>query len=248
MSSFLRNNIAFRRFTADRYAGFYKAKSFMLGQVLDSDKHEFTPQARETLLQYYSVATDWLMDIERDFIRKGRGISTKEETEEYIDNFANMERSLHTLMLDNPDVFTAEFSETWIDMRERLIPYASNLFQLQLVPNMCDSFRLITEFLIGYMNYTMFHLHEIDYIVVKRKRPFIYVDKMDVSIMEVSQVHCPKLRTDVYREHGLLQAYDDQPIRAKIYVDERWTNKTDKRRLSLKSVRDGLSGFQICFC
>lgn len=247
MRPFLRNNIAFRRFTAERYAAFYKAKAFMLGQVLDSDRHEFTSQARETLLQYYSIATDWLEEIERDFIRRGRGITTKEETEAYIDRFADMERSMHSLLRENPEVFSAEFSDTWIDMRERLIPYISNVFQQQLSPSMEESFRRIAEFTIGYMNYTMFHLHEIDYIVVKRKEPFIYVDKMDVSIMEASQVHAPKLRTDVYREHGLLKDYSN-PLRAKLYVDERWTEHSEKRRLSLKSVRDGLSGFKICFC
>lgn len=248
MSSFLRNNIAFRRYTAERYASFYKAKSFMLGQVLDSDRHEFTPQAREALLQYFSVATDWLMEIERDFIRRGSGISNRELTEQYIDSFAEMERSLHRLMADNPDVFSPEFVVPWTDMRERLIPYASHAFQLQLRPDMQESFRLIAEFIIGYMNYTLFNLHELDYLVVKRPRPFIYVDKIDVTIMEITQVHAPKLRLDVYAEHGLMQPYGDQKQRAKIYVDDRWAEKTDRRKSSFRQLRQELDHCDISFC
>lgn len=248
MSSFLRNNITFRRFTAERYAAFYKAKAFMLGEILDTDRHEFTPQARETLLQYFSVATDWLSSVEKDFIRRGAGIVSKEDAEACIDSFASMERSLHALLQDNPDVFSAEFVGPWVDMRERLIPYVSHAFQLQLRPDMCESFRLIAEFVIGYMNYTMFNLHELDYLVVKRPKPFMYVDKIDVTIMEVAKVHAPRIRTDVYREHGLLESYEGIRMRVKVYVDDRWAEKTEARRNSFRQIRQELSHCDINFC
>ena len=58
MKGFLKNNIEFRRYTAERYADFYKAKAFMLSEILETNRHQFTAQARETLLQYFSSATD----------------------------------------------------------------------------------------------------------------------------------------------------------------------------------------------
>lgn len=243
MSSFLRNNITFRRYTAERYVAFYKAKSFMLGEILDTDRHEFTQQAKETLLQYFSAATDWLTQLERDFIRRGTGIVSREDAEKCIESFADVERSMHDLMRSNPDVFTKEFVDPWTDMRERLIPYVSHAFQLQLRPDMFESFRLVAEFVIGYMNYTLFNLHELDYLVVKRPKPFLYVDKIDVTIMEVASVHTPRIRSDVYREHGLLDPYEGIQMRVKVHVDDRWADMSDARRNSFRQIRQ-----ELCHC
>lgn len=247
MTGYLRNNIGFRRFTAERYAEFYKAKAFMLSQLLDGDRHDFTPQARETLLQYFASATDWLMLVERSFIRSGHGVTDRESSEHIIESFAQMERLVHKIMLENPNDFSAEFSSVWIDMRERLLPDVSRVLNKLFRSDMSESFRLIADFVIGYMNYTLFNLHEVDYLIVKRDRPFIYTDKIDLNIMELTETCSPVVRFDAYKQHGLLTPYPDVKIRVKQTLDEKYISLTAERNVAYQSLRSCLDSFDIQF-
>lgn len=246
MKGYLKNNIGFRRFTAERFADVYKAKAFMLSEILESNKHEFTAQARETLLQYLSSATDWLMLVERMYIRAGHGISSKKDTEQMIESFAQMERNVHDILLNNPEDFSAEFSSTWIDMREQVMPYASRLLNHQFSEDMFESFTRIVDFTIGYMNFTLFNLHEVDYLIVRRSEPFIYADKIDLAMMEVCEKSIPLLRLSVYTQHRLLEPYgeDIQP-RAKIIIDDKFINGTEGRTRAYQELRGSLGNCDI---
>ncbi|QQO90238.1 hypothetical protein pEaSNUABM5_00096 [Erwinia phage pEa_SNUABM_5] len=246
MKGYLKNNIGFRRFTAERFADMYKAKAFMLGEILDSNKHEFTPQARETLLQYLSSATDWLMLIERVYIRAGHGVSTRAEIEQVIETFAAMERTVHEILLNNPEDFSPEFSSTWIDMREQTMPSMSMLLNHQLSDDMFESFQNIVDFTIGYMNSTLFNLHEVDYLIVRRSSPFIYADKIDLAAMEVCGKSMPTLRLSVYGQHRLLEPYgEDVHLRAKLTIDDKFINGTESRISAYRDLRASLSQCDI---
>ncbi|AQT28572.1 hypothetical protein YOLOSWAG_89 [Erwinia phage vB_EamM_Yoloswag] len=246
MKGYLKNNIGFRRFTAERYAEFYKAKAFMLGEILDSNRHEFTAQARETLLQYVSSATDWLMHVERLYIRAGHGISSRADTETMIESFVQMERLVHNIMLNNPEDFSSEFTSVWIDMREKIMPYVCKLLNHQFKEDMSESFALIVDFTIGYMNYTLFNLHEVDYLIVRRPEPFVYADKIDLALMEVSETSIPLLRASVYTSHKLLEPYgEDIQLRVKHSIDEKFINGTEGRRIAYSSLRASLAECDI---
>ena len=205
MKRFLKNNIEFRRYTAERYEDFYKAKAFMLSEILETNRHQFTAQARETLLQYFASATDWLQEVEKRFICSGIGATpTDENGKQIIESFIGMETYVHELMRDNPDDFDVRFSNAWIEMRQKCLPGVVNAFSLRLSLDKEETFRLITDYVIGYMQHTMFNLHEIDYLIVERERPFVYVDKIDLTAMEIDQVSYPVTRWETYRGHGLL--------------------------------------------
>lgn len=241
MSSFLKNNIGFRRYTAERYADFYKAKSFMLAEILETNRHEFTAQARETLLQYFASATDWLMSVERSFIRSGTGADpTDDSGKEIIEGFKQMEIFVHNLMRDNPEDFDSVFSEAWIDMRTACLQGIVNSFSLRLSSNMEESFRLITDFVIGYMSYTMFNLHEIDYLILQRERPFLYVDKIDLTVMEIDQVSNPMLRWKTYSEHKLLDYCPHTNMRAKYMLDDKYISAYEIRNSAYQKLRTDL--------
>lgn len=239
MMGYLRNNIAFRRFTAERYSDFYRAKAFMLGEVLDSNRHEFTAGARETLLQYLSASESWLRDIERRFISTGRGIVDDNDAADILNSFADTEKDVLGIMAHHPEDFPALFCESWYEMRTELQPYVGQILTQQFRPDMFESFRLVAEFIIGYMNFTLFNLHEIDYILCKRERPFIYADKIDLSIMEHVQVSSPVLRLEVYQRHGLLDGYD-VPMRVKYNIDDKYINQTEVRIAACQKLRCSL--------
>ena len=241
MMGYLRNNIGFRRFTAERYGDFYRAKAFMLGEVLDSTRHEFTAAARETLLQYLSASESWLRDIERQFISTGSGIEQPDDAAKLLASFADMEQDVLIIMKAHPEDFPELFCESWTDMRNEIHPLIAQILTQQLRPDMFESFRLIAEFVIGYMNSTLFNLHEIDYILSKRERPFIYADKIDLSIMERASISSPLLRAEAYKRHGLLDDYD-APLRVKFHIDDKYINLMEERVIAYQKLRCSLEG------
>lgn len=241
MKVFLKNNIEFRCYTAERYADFYKAKAFMLSEILETNRHQFTAQARETLLQYFASATDWLQEVEKLFIRSGVGASSTDENgKQIIESFVNMEIYVQELMLENPDVFDGKFSGAWIEMRQACMPGIINAFSLRLSLQKEEAFRLITDFVIGYMSHTMFNLHEIDYLIVERERPFVYVDKIDLTAMEIDQVAYPITRWEVYGKHGLLEYCPNVKMRAKYLLDDKYVTSYDMRRNAYAKLRCSL--------
>jgi len=241
MKGFLKNNIEFRRYTAERYADFYKAKAFMLSEILETNRHQFTAQARETLLQYFASATDWLQEVERLFIRSGTGAApTDENGKLIIETFIGMETFVHELMLENPDDFDASFTNAWIEMRTQSLAGIVNAFSLRLSPNKEEAFRLITDFTIGYMGHTMFNLHEMDYLIVKRERPFVYVDKLDLTVMEIDQATNPVTRWTVYSKHGLLAYCPNVKMRAKYMLDDKYVCSYDLRKSAYEKLRCSL--------
>lgn len=246
MKGYLKNNIGFRRFTAERFADMYKAKAFMLGEILDSNRHEFTGQAREALLQYLSAATDWLMVAEKIYIRAGTGLTGEVDTKPIIDAFEQMERGVLEILLDNPEDFSPEFSSAWVDMREQILPFDSQLLSQQFTPDMFESFQRIVDFTIGYMNSTLFSLHEVDYLIVRRPAPFVYADRMDLAVLETTTKNLPLLRLNVYRTHRLLEPYGDTlKVRAKFDINDRFINNTESRARSYQELRASLSDLDI---
>ncbi len=246
MIGYLRNNIGFRRFTAERYSDFYKAKAFMLGEVLDSDRHEFSAGARETLLQYLSAFESWLRDTERRFISTGRGVASDADSAVILGSFADTEKDVLGLMAHHPEDFPALFCECWYDMRIELQPYVEQILTQQFKADMLESFRLIAEFVIGYMNFTLFNLHEIDYLMQRREQPFLYADKIDLSIMERSLVSSPVLRSTAYARHGLLDGYTS-PLRVKYHIDDKYINLTEARIEAYQKLRQSLDGCESLY-
>lgn len=241
MIGYLRNNIAFRRFTAERYSDFYKAKAFMLGEVVDSTRHNFTAGARETLLQYLSASESWLRDIERQFISTGHGVESPEDAMNLLASFADMEQNVLAIMAAHPEDFPELFCESWSDMRNEVHPLIGQILTQQLRSDMSESFRLIAEFIIGYMNFTLFNLHEIDYILCEREKPFIYADKIDLSIMEQAGACSSLLRAECYKRHGLLEGYEN-PFRVKFHIDDKYINLTEERAAAYQQLRCSLAG------
>ncbi len=240
MMGYLRNNIAFRRFTAERYSDFYRAKAFMLGEILDSNRHEFTAGARETLLQYLSASESWLRDIERQFISTGCGIETQQATAELLTSFADMERGVLGLMAQHPEDFSEKLCITWSDMRREMQPLIGQYLESQLRSDMSETFGRIAEFIIGYMNFTLFNLHEIDYILCGRERPFVYADKIDLNLMELTGVSTPMLRAEAYVRNDLLVAYT-KPLRVKMSIEDKYVNLEESRVQAYSRLKDTLA-------
>lgn len=241
MKGFLKNNIEFRRYTAERYADFYKAKAFMLSEILETNRHQFSVQARETLLQYFASATDWLQEVEKRYIRTGIGATPLDmEGKQIIESFVGMETYVQELMQDNPEDFDPRFSLVWKDMRMVCLPSILNGFSLRLSVDKEESFRLITDYVIGYMQHTMFNLHEIDYLFAERERPFVYVDKIDHSAMEIDLVSGPVMRKETYEKHGLFDYVPSITLRVKYMLDGKFVSANDQRREAYEKLRCSL--------
>lgn len=248
MKGFLKNNIEFRRYTAERYADFYKAKAFLLSEILETNRHQFTTQARETLLQYFASATDWLQDVERRYIRNGKGCTPyEEEGKQILESFVGMETFVHKLMMENPEDFDRSFTLTWQEMRLACLPAIVNGFSLRLSVDKEESFRLITDYVIGYMQHTMFNLHEIDYLIVQRERPFVYVDKIDHSAMEIDQVSCPVIRKGIYEKHGMFDYAPDAVLRVKFMLDGKYVCANAQRQEAYTRLRNSLDQCEETF-
>ena len=85
----------------------------------------------------------------------------------------------------------------------------------------------------------MFNLHVIDYLILKRERPFLYVDKIDLTVMEIDQVSNPMLRWRTYSEHKLLE-YSATNMRAKYMLDDKYISAYDIRKTAYQKLRTDL--------
>lgn len=242
MPDYLKNNIVFRQSAAVQYAEFYKAKAFMLGEILETDKHKFTACARETLLQYFAKGTTWLMQMERMFIRLGRGLEKKERAD-VVATFAAMERSVHHLIKGHPQDFDSRFAQIWIEARENNLPYISSVLDKRGDSDMFSAFENLCDFLIGYMNYTLFSLHELDTLLRNAEcAPFVYVDRVDLNVAQDSGFYSTLARLEVYKKAGLIQ---DKKVLIKHHVDNRYVNLTAERSEAHKLLLNSLSDFEI---
>lgn len=242
MTDYLKNNIVFRQSAAVQYAEFYKAKAFMLGEILETDKHKFTACARETLLQYFAQGTTWLMQMERMFIRLGRGLGKKERAD-VVATFASMERSVHTLIKGHPQDFDPKFAKIWIEVRENNLPYISSVLDKRGDSDMFEAFENLCDFLIGYLNHTLFSLHELDTLLKNSEcAPFVYVDRIDLNVAQDSGFYSTLTRLDVYRQSGLLA---NKKVLIKHHVDNRYVNLTTERSEAHQLLLRSLSDYEI---
>lgn len=242
MTDYLKNNIVFRQSAAVQYAEFFKAKAFMLAEILETNKHEFTAHARETLLQYFAQGTTWLMQMERMFIRLGRGMAKKERAD-VVATFASMERNVHRLMKKHAQDFDPKFAELWIEIRESNLPYISSVLDKRGDSDMLEAFENLCDFLIGYMNHTLFTLHELDTLLKNADcEPFVYVDRIDLNIAQDSGFCSALARLDVYDRAGLLE---NKKVCVKHHLDNRYANLTQERSDAHRQLLHSLSEYEI---
>ena len=234
--TYLRNNIAFRRLTASQFAEFYTAKSFLLGEIIDCNKHEFTSTARELLLQYFSTLLTWLERVERDFIQHGD--PDEKQTDRCVDMFISAISRIHEIMDENPKDFNPKFAAIWHDLINQSRDMLVQVLRDNIVPDMSLSFVNLVDFAIGLLNHILFNLHEVDSLLKHSDSAFVYVDRVDVFVLATKGASLVNLRLNLYRDTGLLSSGSD--LHVKKHIDDRFLSQDSKRLISYQHIIDQL--------
>ena len=229
-----RNNIGFRLVSATHFVSYYKAKAFMLGEILDSDKHKFTPTAREILLQYFSVTTDILMLIEHEFIKRSSGL-IDDELKELCSNILHEGLSeMRNRVIEHPSDFDARFSKVWTTVLDATINQLSNRLSTLVQVDIYTSFGSLINYCIGYLNHILYVLHEIDHLLEGGSTPFMYLDKWDL-LMKIEEGLCTnEVRLSAYLENKLL----NDAIVIKVEIDDEWLGKDPQRIVAYQYAVD----------
>ena len=231
-STYLRNNIAFRRLTATQFAEFYKTKAFLLGAIIDFNKHDFTATAREILLQYFAVMTDWLEEIECELIRNGN--PDADAKERYCQMFVRSVDRIHEIMRDNPNDFEPRFVALWNDLSVQCRETLVRVLRSRIEPEMSACFVNIVDFVIGLLNHILFNLHEVDALLKNSGPAFVYVDRVDVFVLAETAISLVNLRLALYKDCGLLSSGVDLEIKKN--VDDRFLSQDSRRQMSYQHI------------
>lgn len=244
MEGYLKNNIGFRHFTASKYADFYRAKAFLLGEVLNSPKYEFSAQARETLLQYFSYSTVWLMECEKDYIRYDASKNLADITQSCATSFTTMVNTVMDVMSDNPQDFDSKFVSVWKELAESQQPNFNIMLISRSAEDREEAFAYMVDFLVGFMNHALYTLHELDSLLTSDQLPFVHVDRVDVTMMMQSGEFCsPCSRIETYVRHGLLETNTLGEIKPQL--DPSFVSSNSVRQASFRSIRSNLSALNF---
>lgn len=245
MVLYQRNNIEFRKNTALNYAEFYRAKGFLLNEILHTNKHIFSASAREILLQYFSVATDWLTDIESQFISLGRDM-TDDEHSYLVSTFHALDTRVQHIIKNNPQDFDSNFVKIWIDLRSNGAKHIDSVLTLLHGADMSTVFARLCDFTSGFMNHILFNLHEVDSRLsdIPDAQEFLYVDRLDLSIMQAANVCSPIERLNTYKDHNLVKSYG---VIIKHHIDVRYANLTRERSAMYKKLISHFDNFHIIY-
>lgn len=235
-TTYLRNNIQFRRLTAGQFAAFFKTKEFLLGEIIDCNKHKFTPSARELLLQYFASLTYWLEETERLFIKRHE--VTDDVKSEVVKSFNSALNVIQEILYENPRDFDPAFSSLWSGLQDRTTTTLCEILSSYLVADIGLCFVNIMDFVTGLLNHILFNLHEVDSLVKAESQPFINVDRVDVLVLVQCATSLPNTRVALYKERGLISSNSN--IVVKRYVDDRFLGQDVKRELSYQHILDVL--------
>ena len=172
---FFKNNIGFRCDAAAQYEHFYAAKRFMLTEV---QAQGLSSSARETLLQYLSMASMLLTKYEYKMVESGPRIT--EDTAMCCREFAiEYGEKLCQVVREHPQDFAPEFAGPWLLVADRTQELVLNIVTSCVVgDNISTAFANIVDTLLQFLNYVMFIVHEIEDGAV------LYVSQVDLLAME----------------------------------------------------------------
>jgi hypothetical protein len=229
-----RNNIAFRRVSASHFVSFYQAKEFMLGEILDIDKHHFSPTAREILLQYYSVITDILMDVEQECIKRGTGMVDDALIESCHSILRNGLLEMRNRVTLHPSDFDARFTNIWTEVLDATLDHIGSELAKVIKVDIYTSFGRLVQYVIGYLNHILFVLHEIDYLINGGDSPFMYIDRWDLFMKMDADLCTNEVRLLTYIKAGLLGDH----IILKYELDDEWLGKDPQRIVAYQYAVD----------
>ena len=179
---FFKNNIGFRCDAAACYERFYAAKRFMLTEV---QAQGLDASARETLLQYFSMASMLLTKYEYKMVESGPVITLdsalccKEFALEYGQKLCDCVR-------EHPQDFIPEFASPWLLVADRSQELVLNMVTSCVVGDSISSaFTNIVDKLLQFLNHVMFMVHEIE-----SRGTSLYVSQIDLMAMELGHNLC----------------------------------------------------------
>lgn len=229
-----RNNIAFRRVSASHFVTFYQSKEFMLGELLDSDKHSFSPTAREILLQYFSVTTDILMQVEQECIKRSSGMVDADLVVACHDILRKGLLEMRNRVVLHPSDFDSSFANIWTAVLDATLdPIGSELCKVIAV-DIYMSFARLVQYCIGYLNHILYVLHEIDYLINNGQEPFMYIDAWDLLMQMNAGLCTNEVRLDAYIKAGLIGNH----IILKYELDDEWLGKDPQRIVAYQYAVD----------
>lgn len=243
MSKYLRNNIGFRRSSAAQYAGFYSAKSYMLGEILDGPKSNiFSPTAREILLQYFSAMELLLRDIEVAFIACSDGVVSDVAVSKCKVSAREFSSSLHQIIKDNPQDFDPVFAEPWAavvaESATPLLDAARDLLEGDIESAFC----MAVSFCTSYLNHIMFILHEL-VCLLNGAAPILYLSDIDIRIQARKSYSLSRARLNVYRTFNLLK--DDAEIKVLCEFDDAKVRDDERSLVAYRALLDSVSTYSL---
>ena len=114
---FIKNNIKFRQVSSLAQSNFLRSKSFMLNEVLMSEKHIFSSTSKEILLQTYKVWTDLLIVAEDFFVSNSKTICDSEALDFLYFETKKRIEELRKHLVQNPEWFDQEFIKIWLELQ-----------------------------------------------------------------------------------------------------------------------------------
>lgn len=200
---FLKNNIEFRQVSSLAMSNFLQSKSFMLGEVIKSDKHKFSSTAKEVLLQMYSCLGSWLQEVvEKEQIASTNAYCDEELISFLIARLSNGIGELEAITLEHSEDFNRKFIHIWWGVYGKIHPSIDKGLRDSLSGKpMGTAFTDLVAFLMKMANHMLFILHEIDSVVsrISKKEKFISIDKFDLSSFTNDNVNLPLARLEVYK-------------------------------------------------
>jgi len=206
---FIKNNINFRQVSALAQSNFLRSKSFMLNEVLKSEKHVFSSTSKEILLQTYKVWTDLLIVTEDFFVSNSKSVCDAEALDFLNSEAKKRVEVLRKHFVSKPEWFDQEFINVWLEIQDsRKVQLKQTLSHTALNESATSAYNSMTLHLISFMNHVLFTLHEIDYLLYFNDRedflPFVYIDTVDVNF-NIATGNCySSTRIDIYRALNLL--------------------------------------------
>ena len=242
-SKYLRNNIGFRRSSANQYANFYNSKAYLLGEILDGPKSNiFSTTAREILLQYFSAMELLLREIEMAFIACGDGVVQAVTITSCTDAAKEFSENLRQIIADNPDDFDPVFAEPWSTVVGESAAPIMDVASSYLDGDIETAFCLITNYSINYLNHVTFMLHELTCLMAG-DAPILYLSDIDVKIQERKSFSPASARLTVYRDFGLLA--DSAEIKVLCSFDDAKIRNSERSMLAYRSLLDSIANYSL---
>lgn len=243
MSKYLRNNIGFRRSSAAQYAGFYGAKAYLLGEILDGPKSNiFSPTAREILLQYFSAMELLLRDIEVAFIACGDGVITDVAVETCKASAREFSSSLRQIIEDNPQDFDPVFAGPWAAVVSESATPIMDVARSIIAGDIESAFCMAVSFCTIYLNHVMFVLHEL-VCLLNGDAPILYLSDIDVKVQARKSYSLARARLIVYRTFNLLA--DDAEIKVLCEFDDATVREDERSMVAYRALLDSVSTYPL---